>query len=180
MIGQYAHGNEPSHHIAYLYNYVGMPEKTADHVKQICTTLYNNKPDGLCGNEDCGQMSAWYVFSVIGFYPVNPVSGEYVLSVPLVQESALQLPNGNLFHVLVKNASDKNKYIKEVTWNGEPYTKSFIRHFDIIQGGCSFAGMATAIGLVPSIFSTEKVGATNALAFVMAMPIISCCKAIIA
>jgi predicted alpha-1,2-mannosidase len=135
MIGQYAHGNEPSHHIAYLYNYVGMPEKTADHVKQICTTLYNNKPDGLCGNEDCGQMSAWYVFSVIGFYPVNPVSGEYVLSVPLVQESALQLPNGNLFHVLVKNASDKNKYIKEVTWNGEPYTKSFIRHFDIIQGG---------------------------------------------
>ncbi len=135
LIGQYAHGNEPSHHIAYLYNYVGMPEKTADRVAQICKTMYSNKPDGLCGNEDCGQMSAWYVFSVLGFYPVNPVSGEYVLSVPLVQESALQLPSGNLFHVLVKEANEKNKYIKEVKWNGELYTKSYIRHFDIMQGG---------------------------------------------
>ena len=135
MIGQYAHGNEPSHHIAYLYNYVGLPEKTADKVKEICTTQYSNKPDGLCGNEDCGQMSAWYVFSVIGFYPVNPVSGEYVLSIPLVTESALQLPGGNLFRVIVKERSEKNKYIKEVKWNDEVYTKSFIRHFDIMKGG---------------------------------------------
>jgi len=135
LIGQYAHGNEPSHHIAYLYNYIGSPEKTADHVKQICTTLYSNKPDGLCGNEDCGQMSAWYVFSVLGFYPVNPASGEYVLSIPLAQESALQLPNGLLFRVIVKEASAKNKYIKSVTLNGEVYTKSFIKHFDMMKGG---------------------------------------------
>ncbi len=135
LIGQYAHGNEPSHHIAYLYNYVGMPEKTADHVKEICTTLYSDKPDGLCGNEDCGQMSAWYVFSVLGFYPVNPASGEYVLSVPMAQESALQLPNGLLFRVIVKEASDKNKYIKSATLNGEPYNKSYIKHFDMMKGG---------------------------------------------
>lgn len=135
LIGQYAHGNEPSHHIAYLYSYAGMPEKTADKVKEITTTLYSNKPDGLCGNEDCGQMSAWYVFSVLGFYPVNPASGEYVLSVPLVQESALQLPDGNLFRVIVKDAGTKNKYIKEVLLNGEPYTKSYIKHFDVMKGG---------------------------------------------
>ncbi|MCZ2222721.1 MAG: GH92 family glycosyl hydrolase [Chitinophagales bacterium] len=135
MIGQYVHGNEPSHHIAYLYNYVGLPHKTADRVREICTTLYSNKPDGLPGNEDCGQMSAWYVFSVLGFYPVNPANSEYVLSVPLVQESALQLPNGHLFRVVVKNESEKNKYIKQVTLNGEVYNKSFIKHSDIMKGG---------------------------------------------
>lgn len=135
MIGQYVHGNEPSHHIAYLYNYIGKPHKTVDKVKEICTTLYHNKPDGLPGNEDCGQMSAWYVFSVLGFYPVNPASGEYVLSVPLVQESALQLPDGHLFRVIVKEANEKNKYIKQATLNGEPYTKSFIKHSDIMKGG---------------------------------------------
>lgn len=135
LIGQYAHGNEPSHHIAYLYNYAAMPEKTADHVKEICTKLYSNKPDGLCGNEDCGQMSAWYVFSVLGFYPVNPASGEYVLSVPLAQESALQLPNGSLFRVMVKEGNEKNRYIKSAMLNGEPYTKSYIKHFDMMKGG---------------------------------------------
>lgn len=135
LIGQYAHGNEPSHHIAYLYNHVGMPEKTANHVREICSTLYSNKPDGLCGNEDCGQMSAWYVFSVLGFYPVNPANGEYVIGIPLAQESALQLPNGSLFRVIVKDASDKNKYIKSAILNGEPYTKSFIKHFDLMKGG---------------------------------------------
>lgn len=135
MIGQYVHGNEPSHHIAYLYNYIGKPYKTVDKVKEICTTLYHNKPDGLPGNEDCGQMSAWYVFSVLGFYPVNPASGEYVLSVPLVQESALQLPDGHLFRVIVKEANEKNKYIKQATLNGNPYTKSFLKHSDIMKGG---------------------------------------------
>ena len=135
LIGQYAHGNEPSHHIAYLYNYAGVPEKTADKVREICTTLYNNTPEGLSGNEDCGQMSAWYVFSVLGFYPVNPASGEYVMSVPLVQESALQLPDGKLFRVITKEGSVKNKYIKQVLLNGEPYTKSFIKHIDILKGG---------------------------------------------
>jgi len=135
MIGQYVHGNEPSHHIAYLYNYAGMPEKTADRVREICTTLYTDKPDGLCGNEDCGQMSAWYVFSALGFYPVNPASGEYVMSVPLVDESIIQLPDGHLFRVVVKERSAANKYIKSVTWKGEAYTKSYIKHADLMQGG---------------------------------------------
>lgn len=135
LIGQYAHGNEPSHHIAYLYSFVGMPEKTADKVRQICTTLYSDKPDGLCGNEDCGQMSAWYVFSCLGFYPVNPASGEYVLSVPLANESLVQLPSNSFFRVIVKNRSEKNKYIKSVLWNDQPYTKSFIKHSDLMQGG---------------------------------------------
>lgn len=135
LIGQYAHGNEPSHHIAYLYNYAGYPEKTADRVREICNTLYNNTPEGLSGNEDCGQMSAWYIFSVLGFYPVNPANGEYVMSVPLVQESALQLPDGKLFRIITKEASTKNKYIKQVLLNGEVYTKSYIKHFDILKGG---------------------------------------------
>ncbi|MBW7953061.1 MAG: glycoside hydrolase family 92 protein, partial [Chitinophagaceae bacterium] len=104
-------------------------------IKQICTTLYSNKPDGLPGNEDCGQMSAWYVFGVLGFYPVNPANGEYVLSIPLVQESALQLPSGNLFRVIVKEANEKNKFIKNITLNGEPYHKLYIKHSDIIKGG---------------------------------------------
>ena len=134
MIGQYAQGNEPSHHIAYLYNYAAMPEKTADRIRQI-SRLYTNKEDGLCGNEDCGQMSAWYVFSVIGFYPVNPASGEYVIGVPFTQESVLQLPDGKVFRVVALEMNEKNKYIKEVKWNGEKYTKSFIKHFDIMKGG---------------------------------------------
>jgi predicted alpha-1,2-mannosidase len=92
MIGQYAQGNEPSHHIAYLYNYAGEPWKTAEKVRLITSTLYNNTPAGLCGNEDCGQMSAWYVFSALGFYPVNPVSGEYVFGSPLFDQSILYLP----------------------------------------------------------------------------------------
>jgi predicted alpha-1,2-mannosidase len=146
LIGQYAQGNEPSHHIAYLYNYVGMPEKTADHVRVICDSFYNNKVDGLCGNEDCGQMSAWYVFSVLGFYPVNPVSGEYVIGVPLVKESALQLPDGNLFRVVVKDMGDKNKYIKEISLNGQPYTRSFITHFDLMKGGVLEITMAAEPG----------------------------------
>lgn len=134
MIGQYAQGNEPSHHIAYLYNYAAEPEKTADRVRQIAK-LYTNKEDGLCGNEDCGQMSAWYVFTVLGFYPVNPASGEYVIGVPFSQESVLQLPDGKVFRVVALEMNEKNKYIKEVKWNGEKYTKSYIKHFDIMKGG---------------------------------------------
>lgn len=135
LIGQYAHGNEPSHHIAYLYNYIGKPEKTADKVREICTTMYSDKPDGLCGNEDCGQMSAWYVFSVLGFYPVNPAGGEYVLGIPQVDEAFLQLPNGGIFRLVVKNASSKNKYINAITLNGNAYYKSYIMHNDIMKGG---------------------------------------------
>jgi predicted alpha-1,2-mannosidase len=135
LIGQYAHGNEPSHHITYLYNYAGVPEKTADKVREICTTLYSNKTDGLCGNEDCGQMSAWYVFSSIGFYPVNPANSEYVIGSPLLNEASLQLNNGKVFKVVAINNNEKNKYIQSVKLNGKTYNKSFITHTDILNGG---------------------------------------------
>ncbi len=100
MIGQYAHGNEPSHHVAYLFNKTGEPEKTQKYVTQIMREMYRNTPDGLCGNEDCGQMSAWYIFSAMGFYPVDPVSGEYELGVPLFDEVTIELPDGKIFTIL--------------------------------------------------------------------------------
>jgi predicted alpha-1,2-mannosidase len=135
LIGQYAHGNEPSHHIAYLYNYAGMPGKTSDRVRYITQNLYTNKPDGLCGNEDCGQMSAWFIWSSIGFYPVNPASGEYVIGAPLFDKVSIQLPQQKQFIVIAKGVSDKNRYIQKATLNGKPYTASFIKHADIMKGG---------------------------------------------
>ena len=146
LIGQYAQGNEPSHHIAYLYNYAGLPEKTADRVREICTTLYTNKTDGLCGNEDCGQMSAWYVFSSIGFYPVNSASGEYVIGVPSADKAVLQLANGKTFSVVAKYLSKENKYIREVKLNGHDYTKSYITHATILKGGTLEISMGTIPG----------------------------------
>jgi predicted alpha-1,2-mannosidase len=134
LIGQYAHGNEPSHHIAYLYNYAGEPHKTADRVHQIAT-LYTNQPDGLCGNEDCGQMSAWYVFSVLGFYPVNPASGQYVIGSPFAKESFMLLPQGKVFQIVASNLSSTNRYIVSATLNGKAYTASFINHDDLMNGG---------------------------------------------
>lgn len=135
LIGQYAHGNEPSHHIAYMYDYLGQPWKTQNIVRKIMTELYTNKTDGLCGNEDCGQMSAWYIFSVLGFYPQNPASGEYAFGSPMVDDAALALPNGKIFLVSVKNNGAYNKYIRSVKLNGKPYTKMFITHADIMKGG---------------------------------------------
>jgi predicted alpha-1,2-mannosidase len=135
LIGQYAHGNEPSHHIAYLYNYAGKPEKTAERVRKIMAELYTNKPDGLSGNEDCGQMSAWYVFSALGFYPVNPASGEYVLGSPLTEESVFVLPEGKVFRVVATGLSNQNIYIQSARLNGELYTRSSIFHKDIMEGG---------------------------------------------
>ena len=148
LIGQYAHGNEPSHHIVYLYNYIGLPEKTADMVHQICTTLYSNKTDGLCGNEDCGQMSAWYVFSALGFYPVNPASGEYVIGVPSADKAILNLSNGKTFTVLATGLSASNKYIQNVKLNGVSYNRSFITHADILKGGTIEFTMAEKPGTV--------------------------------
>jgi len=135
MIGQYAQGNEPSHHIAYLYNYAGQPWKTAEKIRLITSTLYNNTPAGLCGNEDCGQMSAWYVFSALGFYPVNPASGEYVLGSPLFDQSILYLPGNQSFVVKALNNSPQNKYIQGIRLNGKKYTRSYITHADILRGG---------------------------------------------
>ncbi len=135
LIGQYAHGNEPSHHITYLYAYAGEQFKTADKVRYIMNELYTDQPDGLCGNEDCGQMSAWYVMSSMGFYPVNPSNGAYVFGSPLFGEASINLPANKKFTIKANNNSDKNIYIQSATLNGLEYTKSFITHKDILKGG---------------------------------------------
>jgi predicted alpha-1,2-mannosidase len=127
--------NEPSHHVPYLYSYVGRPWQTAERVNYIETRFYSNQPDGLCGNDDCGQMSAWYVLSSIGFYPVNPANGEYVFGTPLASESAITLGNGKQFVVKAENLNKQNIYIQKVTLNGVPYTCSYINHSDILNGG---------------------------------------------
>lgn len=134
MIGQYAHGNEPSHHVIYLYNKVRQPWKAQKYAAQVMHDLYFNAPAGLCGNEDCGQMSAWYVFSAMGFYPVNPVSGEYEIGSPLFPEMRLNLDNGKTFTVLAPNVSRENIYIQSVKVNGQPYDKSYITHQQIMDG----------------------------------------------
>lgn len=134
MIGQYAHGNEPSHHVIYLYNFVRQPWKTAQYVRQVMHELYRNEPAGLCGNEDCGQMSAWYAFSAMGFYPVNPVSGRYEIGSPLFKETRIKLPDGKVFTVKAPATNDKNIYVKSVKVNGKPYDKSYISHEMITSG----------------------------------------------
>ena len=148
MIGQYAHGNEPSHHVAYLFNTAGEPWKTQQYVSRIIRDFYQNKPGGLCGNEDCGQMSAWYVFSAMGFYPVNPASGEYEIGVPLFKELSIDLPNGKTFTVKAPNLSEENCYIQSVKVNGETYHKSFITHQHIVDGAVVEFEMGKTTGVV--------------------------------
>jgi len=135
LIGQYAHGNEPSHHMAYLYNFVNKPFKTQEKVRQILTELYQNLPDGISGNEDCGQMSAWYIFSSLGFYPVTPGSNQYIIGSPLFAKATINLENGKSFMIQAKNSSSENKYIKSVQLNGKNYKFSYLNHRDIINGG---------------------------------------------
>ncbi len=135
LIGQYAHGNEPSHHVAYLYNYVGQPHKTQQLIREIFDRFYLPKPDGLCGNDDCGQMSAWYIFSAMGFYPVNPIGGEYILGAPQIEEVTISLPNHKTFTVQAKGLSDENKYVQSVTLNDKPVENFRIYHSDIMKGG---------------------------------------------
>ena len=135
LIGQYAHGNEPSHHMAYLYNFVNKPHKTQEKVRQILTELYTNSPEGISGNEDCGQMSAWYIFSSLGFYPVTPASNQYIIGAPLFDKATINLESGKTFTVKANNNSPENKYIKSVKLNGENYEYSYISHSDIINGG---------------------------------------------
>ncbi|KAA6301218.1 MAG: hypothetical protein EZS26_002607 [Candidatus Ordinivivax streblomastigis] len=135
LIGQYAHGNEPSHHVAYLYNYAGQPQKTQKYVAQILTELYNTSFSGYAGNDDCGEMSAWYVFSAMGIYPVNPTSGRYDFGTPLLDKSEIQLPNGKTFTILAPKKSPQEIYIQSVKLNGKPYTKQYITHEDILAGG---------------------------------------------
>lgn len=134
LIGQYAHGNEPSHHMAYLYNYAGAPWKTQAIVRQIMDTMYDDKPNGLSGNEDCGQMSAWYILSAMGFYPVCPGTPEYVIGSPIFDKVILHLENGKDFTVKANNVSAVNKYIQSVKMNGVEYTKSWFTHNDILNG----------------------------------------------
>jgi predicted alpha-1,2-mannosidase len=135
LIGQYAHGNEPSHHIAYLYNYVGRPWRTQEIVSEILNTLYFNSENGLSGNEDCGQMSAWYIMSSMGLYQVCPGNPTYTLGKPLFDEVTIRLENGKEFKVKAINNSLQNKYVKEVKLNGEVLTTPFISHQDIMNGG---------------------------------------------
>jgi predicted alpha-1,2-mannosidase len=135
LIGQYAHGNEPSHHVAYLYTLAGKPWRTEELVNMICKTQYQDKVDGLCGNDDCGQMSAWYIFSSLGFYPVNPCGGEYVLGAPQIPSARIQLPGGNLFSIETRNFSPENIFVSAVYLNGKKYEQNFISHKDLLAGG---------------------------------------------
>jgi predicted alpha-1,2-mannosidase len=139
VIGMYSHGNEPDHHVAYLYNYAGQPWKTQARVRQVANTLYTDTPAGICGNDDCGQTSAWYVFTALGFYPVDPASGAYILGSPLVDQATFNLDSkfykGRSFTVVAQNNSEANKYIQSATLNGKPFTRNFILQDQIAAGG---------------------------------------------
>ncbi len=135
MIGQYAHGNEPSHHVGYLYNFIGKPWKTQNRIRQILNSQYKNTPDGHCGNEDCGQMSSWYVLSSLGFYPVNPAQGAYTFGSPMFNKATINLENGKQFNIETINNSNENKYIQSVVLNGKELAENFITHKDIMNGG---------------------------------------------
>lgn len=135
MIGQYAHGNEPSHHVAYLYNRIEQPWKTQEMVRKIIKTQYSTEPNGYCGNEDCGQMSAWLVFSSMGMYPINPAKDVYSLTSPYVKEAIINLDSGKQFKITTENQSDENCYIQSITLNGKAYHQLTITHMQILAGG---------------------------------------------
>ena len=135
LIGQYAHGNEPSHHVAYLYPYAGEQWKTAEKVRYIQDVFYTDQPEGVIGNEDCGQMSAWHIMSALGFYQVNPSNGVFVFGSPLFPKATVRLENGKTFEVVAEGNSKENIYIQSATLNGQPYDKSYILYEDIMKGG---------------------------------------------
>ena len=152
LIGQYAHGNEPSHHMAYLYNFVNKPHKTQEKVHQILTELYTNDPDGISGNEDCGQMSAWYVLSSLGFYSVTPGNNEYIIGAPLFDKATINLESGKQFKMMANNLSDTNIYIESVKLNGKPLEQTFIKHSEIVEGGTLEFNMTNQ----PSTWGTKE------------------------
>jgi predicted alpha-1,2-mannosidase len=162
LIGQYAHGNEPSHHVTYLYNYTGQPWKTAEKVRFILDDFYTDKPDGIIGNEDVGQMSAWYVLSALGFYPVNPASGLYVFGSPVINEATIKLAGDKKFHIVVKNNGPANKYINAMQLNGVTHNKTYFSHKDLVKGGelvitmGDKPGTAWGVGEVNKAVSIEK------------------------
>src|SRR3984957_3121715 len=135
MMGQYVHGNEPSHHLAYLYDYAGAPWRTQDRLRQIVESQYRPTPDGLVGNDDLGQMSAWLIFTSLGFYPVAPGSNEYVIGRPFVDRAVLHLPNGKTLTVVADHLTASNAFIRSVTLNGKPLTRTFLRHEELLRGG---------------------------------------------
>ena len=135
LIGQYAHGNEPSHHVTHLYNYVNRPWRTQELVDSVFQSQYANRPDGLAGNEDCGQMSAWYILNSMGFYQVCPGKPVYSIGRPVFDQAVVNLTNGKKFTVMVKNNSKKNKYIESMLLNGQTLHTPFFSHQDIVDGG---------------------------------------------
>ncbi|SEB38662.1 alpha-1,2-mannosidase, putative [Tenacibaculum sp. MAR_2009_124] len=152
LIGQYAHGNEPSHHMAYLYNFVNKPSKTQERIRQILTEQYTNTPDGISGNEDCGQMSAWYIFSSLGFYPVTPASNQYIIGNPLFAKATINLESGNKFTMVAHDLSEENKYITKVVLNGKVLDRTFITHNEVVNGGTLEFHMANT----PSEWGTKE------------------------
>ena len=135
MVGQYAHGNEPSHHIAYLYVYAGAPYKTQARVRSLLETMYQDQPDGMRGNEDVGQMSAWYLLSALGFYPVDPVSGNYVLGSPLFDRAVLELGRGKKLEIVVDRKDPSHQYVQAFSLNGKPQKRAWFHHSEIAEGG---------------------------------------------
>lgn len=152
LIGQYAHGNEPGHHTVYLYNYVGQQWKTAEKLRYILKNMYHNNPDGLQGNEDCGQMSSWYILSALGFYQVDPSGGNFLFGSPLFDEAKIQLPDHKVLKIKTISNSDKNIYIQKVHFNGTDYTKSYISYADLMAGG----ELVFEMGSQPSAFGNRE------------------------
>ena len=146
IIGNYVHGNEPGHHIAYLYNWSDRPWQTQARVREILDAMYGTGPKGLCGNDDAGQMSAWYIFSALGFYPVCPGSTEYSLGSPLVKSAQVNLENGKVLKVRAENQYAKNVYVKEVRWNGIPLEGLTVDHRDLMKGGELVFTMSPTMG----------------------------------
>lgn len=157
LIGQYAHGNEPSHHIIYLYNFAGKAYKTQQRIHQVMNEMYHAAPDGLAGNEDCGQMSAWYVLSALGFYPVTPASGNYIIGTPLFKQAIIHLENGKSFNILANGVSDKRFYIRDASLNAHTLTTSYFKHLDIMKGGNLVFNMSAS----PSMFGNNNFPTTQ-------------------
>ena len=153
LIGQYAHGNEPSHHIIYMYNYAGLPWKAAPKLREVMNTLYSDGIDGLSGNEDVGQMSAWYILSSLGLYQVEPAGGKYIFGSPLFNEAVVKVGNNKTFTIVAHNNSKDNIYIQSVKLNGKSYTRSYISFKDIVKGG----KLEFIMGNKPSAFGTKTV-----------------------
>ena len=151
LIGQYAHGNEPSHHILYMYNYVGQPWKGARLIRQTLDEMYKNEFDGLSGNEDVGQMSAWYILSSVGLYQVEPEGGKFIFGSPIFDRATLNVGEGKTLDIVARNNSKKNMYIQSVKWNGRPYTKSYMDYADLMKGGV----LEFVMGAKPSKFGTK-------------------------